>query len=418
MTKSSNSDQASDALTVDEARDAILQMVATTTRSENIAVGDAIGRCCTDALHARLNVPSFRNSAMDGYAVRSIDCNSNKPFNVIGTSLAGKPNTTSLDAHQAIKVTTGAAVPDNADAIIIKENATETGANSLAFTFKGAVSADQHIRNIGDDITQGQLLIDKEQVLSAADTGLIAAQGIATISVFAKPRVAIFSTGDELVEPTTQPGEAQIYDSNRTTLRSMLLRAGIETDDLGICEDDPEQLKRFMQKGYEYDFLLSSGGVSVGEADFVKQVLSELGKVAFWKVAMKPGKPLVTGILNSGTLYFGLPGNPVSSMVTCTQFVEPAIKKFAGAPYKPPLTLTATLLTDLTKAPGRFEFQRGCASTDENGKLVVSGTGKQDSHVLRSMSLANCYICLERSASGETAGNKVSIILFDSYPTL
>jgi len=197
----------------------------------------------------------------------------------------------------------------------------------------------------------------------------------------------------------------------------MLLRAGIETDDLGICKDDPEQLQQIMQKGCKYDFLLSSGGVSVGEADFVKQVLSEQGKIAFWKIAMKPGKPLVTGTLKSGTIYFGLPGNPVSSMVTCTQFVEPAMRKFAGVPYKSPLTLTATLLTDLTKAPGRFEFQRGYATTDDKGELVVSGTGTQDSHVLHSMSAANCYICLERSASGESAGNKVSIILFDSYST-
>ncbi len=403
------------ALTIDEARDAILNLIPQTTKTEMVTLLNAVGRVSVSDIHAIHDIPAFRNSAMDGYAIRHQDADNNRTFNIIGSSLAGHPFTKNLAEGEAVRVTTGASVPDNASAIVIQELVER---NADVFTTSATVQENQYIRNVGDDINVEQLLIASNSQLTSADAGLLAAQGMEQTEVFAKPRVGVFSTGDELCTPPNTLQTGQIFDSNRTTIQSMLKTAGIDAIDLGICRDDPEDLQRLMKSGTDYDFLLSSGGVSVGEADYVKQVLENNGELLFWKVAMKPGKPLVSGKLTNGAFYFGLPGNPVSSMVTCLQFVIPAIHAMSGATYKPPMVLQAKCLTELKKEPGRFEFQRGNAKVEESGELTVSTTGLQDSHVLSSMSQANCFICLEQHASGAKQGTHVSIVLFDSYSAL
>ena len=423
------------ALTVDEARDAILALISATTVTDNIAIAEACGRTIAADVHATTAIPPFTNSAMDGFAIRyedmvyddngdktpehqhtaSENTSVGKSFKIIGKSLAGHPFKGSLSKGEAVRITTGAALPEGAVAIVIQELANCT---NDTFTTSATLRASQYIRNPGDDIKAGQHLIEVNTKLTAAHIGLLAAQGIGHIDVFARPKIGIFSTGDELRAPPQKLGHGDIFDSNRATIRSILQNAGIDSIDLGICRDDPQSLENLMKSTSNLDFVLSSGGVSVGEADHIKEVLQANGELLFWKVAMKPGKPLVSGKLSTGAWYFGLPGNPVSSMVTCIQFVIPAIRAFSGLKYSPPFTLKAICLDKLSKEPGRFEFQRGIASIDKNGEVAVSVTGLQDSHVLSSMSKANCFICLDQFAEGANINEKVNVILFNSIDGL
>lgn len=415
MSTTRSPNNAHTALTIDEARSAILNLIPQTGKTETVTLQNALGRFVTTDIQAELDIPSFRNSAMDGYAIRSQDIKDNQLFKIIGTSLAGHPFTNNLTAGDAVRVTTGAAIPDNADAIVIQELVKR---ENDGFTTEATIEQHQYIRNPGDDIKRLQLLIAANSQLSAADIGLLAAQGLRNIEVFASARVGVFSTGDELCNPSDEMQHGKIYDSNRSTIQSMLRKAGIASIDLGICKDDPQSLQQLIDSAEGFDFLLSSGGASVGEADFIKQALENNGELLFWKVAMKPGKPLVSGRLTKGAFYFGLPGNPVSSMVTCAQFVIPAVLAFSGAHYQPPITLKARTLSKLKKQAGRFEFQRGKVKVTENGELTVSTTGLQDSHVLSSMSQANCFVCLDQFATGAQVGEQVSVILFDSYAGL
>ena len=422
--QNSNKPAGTAALTVDEARDAILALITTTSATENIAITEASGRTIAVAVNATTAIPPFKNSAMDGFAIRYRDVDnhtgnsgtdSQQRFKIIGKSLAGHPFEGSVCEGEAVRITTGAAIPDGADAIVIQELATVT---NDTFTTGATLKAGRYIRHPGDDIQSGQQLIAANTKLTAAHTGLLAAQGISHIDVFVMPKVGVFSTGDELRQPGEKLAHGDIFDSNRATIQSVLRNAGIDSIDLGICKDDPQSLEQLMQSSGDLDFVLSSGGVSVGEADHIKDVLEANGELLFWKVAMKPGKPLVSGKLSTGAWYFGLPGNPVSSMVTCVQFVIPAIRAFSGLKYSPPPVLHAICLEKLSKEPGRFEFQRGIASTAENGEVTVSATGLQDSHVLSSMSMANCFICLDPLATGAEVNEKVSVILFSSLDGL
>ena len=408
-------EQSNSVLTVDEARLAILDLIPQTSRTETIPLTEAVGRIAASDTHAKHDIPPFRNSAMDGYAVLHSDLSNVQRFSIVGSSLAGHPYTSDIATGQAVRITTGAATPGNADAIVIQELVNHDGDT---FTTGAQVKSEQYIRNPGDDIQRGQLLLATNTPISAAHTGLLAAQGLSEITVFCLPKVGVFSTGDELCAANDKLGKGQIYDSNRTSIQALLKKAGIDSQDLGICKDDPQDIERVMNAAAEFDFVLSSGGVSVGEADYVKQTLEKNGELFFWKVAMKPGKPLVTGKLKNDAIYFGLPGNPVSSMVTCLQFVIPALAAFSGCSYQTPPVLQAICLSELQKERGRFEFQRGKVEVSSTGELQVSTTGLQDSHVLSSMSHANCFICLDQHATGARTGDKVNIILFSSYPGL
>ncbi len=395
---------------VDEAREAILALVEKPVATESVSVDEAAGRITASDITALHSIPPFRSSAMDGYAIRYGDSTTSPLFRVTGQSLAGHPFKGTLSAGDTVRITTGALVPASADTVVIQENTTVEGDK---LTIRHAPGKHQHIRNPGDDIKSGAMLVKQFKRLTPADTGLLAAQGIACIDVYRKPRVGLFSTGDELCTSAESLEPGKIYDSNRASIKSSLRMAGIDCIDLGIVNDSIEAMSQIFRYTNEFDFILSSGGVSVGEADFVKPALESSGELCFWKVAMKPGKPMVTGKLNTGALYFGLPGNPVSSLVTCIQFVIPALRAFSGEPYIAPARLPAVCTDNLVKDPGRFEFQRGILS-DESGSLHVTTTGMQDSHVLSSMSAANCFICLEADSNGVSAGEEVKIILFDS----
>lgn len=409
MTKENHA--ASTVYTVDEARKAVLATISAPRSSEIVELHNALNRVCAKDITAVQSIPPFQNSAMDGYALRQRDTQPRQRFKVIGTSLAGHPFTDHVPPGCAVKITTGAYMPPSADSIVIIENTTQDGDHVV---INKPPVKHQYIRNIGDDTSTGTILVEKNKRLKATDLGLIAAQGLHQVAVLKQPRIGVFSTGDELCTAGQQLGHGQIYDSNRITIQSLLKTAGFASVDLGIAKDNESDIQTVLQTGHECDFILSSGGVSVGEADFVKTVLETNGELYFWKVAMKPGKPMVTGRLNNGAAYFGLPGNPVSSVVTCVQFVIPAIQAYCGQQYKPPPVLRAVCETDLTKEVGRFEFQRGLASVNEDGILSVSTTGLQDSHVLTSMSKANCFICLDSSSSGAQKGSQVSVTLFDS----
>ena len=403
------------AYTVDQARDAVLAKMLPLRRTESIGLHAALGRVTANDIVATHNIPTFQNSAMDGFAVRYEDTIDRNRFSVAGTSLAGHPFAGEIPHGSVVKITTGAQLPPAADTIIIVENTSAEGDHII---INKAPIKNQYVRNPGDDIKQGEVLVAKQKQLGAADLGLLAAQGIEQLEVFKQPRIGVFSTGDELRQPGQKLGSGQIYDSNRITIQSLLRTAGFDSVDLGIARDNEKDLQNILENSAQCDFILSSGGVSVGEADFVKSVLEANGELFFWKVAMKPGKPMVTGKLHTGATYFGLPGNPVSSMVTCIQFVIPAIQAYSGLDYIPTRMLKARSESMLSKEKGRFEYQRGVASVNQKGELLVSTTGLQDSHVLKSMSDANCFICLDRASTGAAAGTEVDIILFDSLAGL
>ena len=403
------------ALDMDEARSKVLQAVTPCIEKETVNLSHATGRTCAADLLARHDIPHFRNSAMDGYAVRHDAIEVGVAMPVVGVSLAGHPFSTPIENNQAVRITTGAQIPPGADTIVIQEN---TSSDDTMVTINKQPQRGQHNRHPGDDIKKDQLLVRAGQNICVATVGLLAGQGYQSIDVTRQPRIGLFSTGDELCDAGTDLANGQIYDSNRITLATMLRRAGADVTDLGIVRDNRSSVEQALNHQNQFDFVISSGGVSVGEADFIKSALEDNAELLFWKIAMKPGKPLVSARLKSGAMYFGLPGNPVSSMVTCAYFVIPAIQKFAALPHDPPPRIPATTLDTLAKEAGRFEFQRGIASKADNQGYTVRSTGLQDSHVLSSMSAANCFICLPRESTGVAKGNTVEIILFSSTPGL
>jgi len=263
----SGAGEKSTAFTVDEARDAILSLISSTTKTDSISITNASGRTIVNDVYATSAIPPFKNSAMDGYAVRHQDTTDDQVFKIIGKSLAGHPFNGKLGKGEAVRITTGAAIPEGADAIVIQELVTVT---DDTFTTNASIKAHQYIRNPGDDIESGQHLVGANTTLTAADIGLLAAQGISHIDVFALPRVGIFSTGDELQNPAATLHHGEIYDSNRATIQTILTNAGVESTDLGICKDDKQSLEELFKSADGLDFVLSSGGVSVGEADHIK----------------------------------------------------------------------------------------------------------------------------------------------------
>jgi molybdopterin molybdotransferase len=272
----------------------------------------------------------------------------------------------------------------------------------------------QNLRRAGEDLAAGQVALKRGIELRPAEIGLVASLGIGEVTVYRKLRVAFFSTGDELVSIGTQPREGQIFDSNRYTIHGMLTRLGCDVIDMGVVRDDPELLERvFRQAAGAADVVITSGGVSVGEADFVKDLLTKLGEVVFWKIAMKPGRPLAYGKIG-GAHFFGLPGNPVSVMVTFYQFVRDALLRLSGRdPVDPIPTFKVPCVSSLKKAPGRTEFQRGILQRDQHGTLSVRVTGEQGSGILRSMSEANCFIILPTGQGNVAAGTLVDVQVMD-----
>jgi molybdopterin molybdotransferase len=394
---------------VAKARAFIHQFLQPVSGVLRMPVRSALGRVLAEDLLSPVNVPSHRNSAMDGWAMRGADLKADgeSTLQEIGTSFAGKPFVGKVAAGQCVRIMTGGVVPEGADTVVMQERAQADG---KSITFAAGQRAGQNVREAGEDLKAGSVALRRGRIVRPAELGLIASLGIGEVAVYRPLRVAYFSTGDELKSIGTTLGEGEIYDSNRYTLHGMLARLGCEALDMGVVRDEPALIERaFREAAANADVVITSGGVSVGEADFVKGILGELGEVVFWKIAMKPGRPLAYGKIG-GAHFFGLPGNPVSVMVTFYQFVRDALLALSGAnPVEPVPTFTATCSARLKKAPGRTEFQRGILSRGADGTLSVRPTGEQGSGILKSMSDANCFIILGDATGNVEPGTQVEV---------
>ncbi len=372
----------------------------------------ALGRVTAEDVISPSDVPNHTNSAMDGYAVQGNDMpNVNtKKFKLVGSSFAGAPYRGTVERNQCVRIMTGGVMPDGTDTVVIQEQVKRVD-DEVIIPSGGQSGA--NVRYAGEDIKVGNIAIPKGTRLGAAHLGLAASLGMQEISVFRRPKIAYFSNGDELIAVGNALEIGQVYDSNRYTLHALLSTLATEQHDLDIVKDDPDAIAHvFKTAAEEADLIITTAGASVGDADYVKQALAGLGEVSFWKVAVKPGRPMSFGTLNNSS-FFGLPGNPVSVMVTFHIFVKPAIRHLSGEQQSVPLTLKVKTLNDLKKRPGRMEYQRGILSLDDKGETVVHSTGEQGSGILSSMSLANCYIVLADESRGATVGEWVTVQLID-----
>jgi len=401
-----------EALRVDKAREAIRACLVPVGQTERVAVRESLGRVLAQNIVPQINVPGHDNSAMDGYAVRFSDLkNEEKTLKQIGTAFAGKPFQGSVGADECVRVMTGAVMPRGADTVVVQE---VCRAENGRIAVPPGQKARQNVRAAGEDLKAGVAVLKAGQPVRAAELGLIASLGLGELSVKRKLRVAFFCTGDELASIGSPLKEGEIYDSNRYTLHGMLSALGVEALDMGVVRDDPALLEAaFSKAASSADAIVTTGGVSVGEADFVKQLMAKLGEVLFWKIAMRPGRPMAFGKIGNAYL-FGLPGNPVAVMVTFYQFVRDALLVLSGRmdSFEIPL-LTATSAHPIRKVPGRTEYQRGILFK-ENDAWKVRTTGQQGSGVLRSMSEANCFIVLEHERGKVAAGELVSVQLMDA----
>lgn len=413
MQKTSCDDYNPTFLTVEESQQHIAQALQPISGEEQLAIRSALNRILAEDVLSQINVPPYNNSAMDGYAVRSADLptEGKVQLRLVGTSLAGQPYTGTIQTGQCVRIFTGAVIPAGTDTVIMQEHVEKQG-DSIAIDT--GHKQGQHVRLIGEDIAIGQIVLKAGKNLSPADIGLLASLGIPEVKVKRRLRVAFFSTGDELCAVGEVLQSGQIYDSNRYTLYGMLTRLGVDIIDMGVVRDKPEDIEHaFLSAASNNDVIITSGGVSVGDADYVIETLRRIGEINFWKVAMKPGKPLTFGKIQNA-VFFGLPGNPVSAMVTFYQMVQSALQRLMGQHTVNPKRFTVPCISPLKKCPGRVEFQRGILENDEQGNLVVRSTGKQGSGILSSMSQANCFIILPRECGNVAAGTQVKVELFEA----
>ncbi|MDM8545723.1 molybdopterin molybdotransferase MoeA [Candidatus Venteria ishoeyi] len=398
-------------LLLEQARQRIHDSIQPVSGVEQLPVRDALHRVLAADVHSNLNVPAYDNSAMDGYAIQGSDIPANGTIRLemIATSWAGKPWSGTMQAGQTVRIMTGGKIPQGADTVIMQEDV-ETDEQFIQIGHQHKPG--QHLRKAGEDIAKDAVVLPAGRRLLPADLGLLASVGATQISVRRKLRVAFFSTGDELCSIGEHLDDGQIYDSNRYTLYGMLKRLDVEMIDMGVIRDQRDLIRQAFQEASSIaDVLITSGGVSVGEADFVKDTLEEMGQVDFWKVAIKPGKPLAFGKVQQA-LFFGLPGNPVSAMATFYLFVQPALKWAMGQTevFVPRLKVKAA--EKFKKHPGRLDFQRGILRM-EDGEAKVYSTGGQGSGILTSMSRANCFIVLPLESTGVEAGEWVEVEPFE-----
>jgi molybdopterin molybdotransferase len=404
-----------EALPVARANEVIRGFVRPIEDVETVRVRDALGRVLARDIVSPIDVPAHDNSAMDGYAVRNDDLGVMEPVTLteIGIAYAGKAFAGEVGRGECVRVMTGAVMPRNTDTVIVQEMASVEGDR---VTIPPGQEPGQNRRRAGEDLRAGLPALRAGRLLRPADLGLIASLGIGEAAVRRRPRVAFFSTGDELVSvgKPLQPG--QVYDSNRYTLWAMLTRLGCDVVDLGVVRDDPAKLEAaFREAAERADAVVTSGGVSVGEADLTRQMMAALGEVVFWKIAMRPGRPMAFGRIQAGprsAYLFGLPGNPVAVMVTFYHFVRGALLHMAGCGDCELPLVRAKSQVAMRKKPGRTEFQRGVLER-KDGEWSVRLTGAQGSGILRSMSEANCFVVLGHEQGGVKAGDYVDVMLMD-----
>jgi molybdopterin molybdotransferase len=398
---------------VEQARDYIKAFLSPVIETERVNLHAALGRVLAEEIRATHNVPNHDNSAMDGYAFNADDLTqSSTHLKITGAAFAGNALTGNFAKGACVRIMTGAAIPAGADTVIAQER---VGLDGEFIQFTDTPNRGANVRCAGEDLKAGQVVLNVGHHISPADLGLIASLGIGEINVYRKLKVSFFSTGDELVSIGSNLKTGQIFDSNRYTLFGMLTRMGVEIKDLGAIPDDPTLLEQTLIKASESsDVILTSGGVSVGEADYMKQLLQKLGQVLFWKIAMKPGRPLAFGRIGNAH-YFGLPGNPVAVMVTFYQFVRQAMLVLMGQTNPVPIPmLNVVCACQIRKLKGRTEFQRGILFVSADGSWQVKTTGNQSSGVLSSMSQANCFIVLNDDVGNVEAGNLVKVQVFDN----
>ncbi len=405
-----------ESLGVEAARRIILDLIAPVDDSARVAVREALGRVLAEDVISPMNVPGHDNSAMDGYAVRFADlaAEGETALRLAGTTFAGRAFDGGVGPGECVRIMTGGVIPAGADTVVIQETV-RTENDRVVVPPKQRQG--QNIRRAGEDLRAGTPAIRAGKLLRPAELGLIASLGLGEVAVRRRLRVAFFSTGDELCSIGTPLKEGEVYDSNRYTLHGMLARLGCEIVDLGVVRDDPAAIEAaFREAATRADAIITSGGVSVGEADFIRGLMAKLGEVAFWKIAMRPGRPMAFGRIGSdadAAWLFGLPGNPVAVMVTFYAFVRDALLKLSGvAPVAPLPRFRVPCVTPLKKRPGRSEFQRGVLF-HENGEWKVRATASQGSGVLRSMSEANCLIVVEPERGNVEPGEAVDVQPFE-----
>jgi molybdopterin molybdotransferase len=405
-------DHDSTALSLAEALQGITQTLQPIRGRENVTLRSALDRILAQEIISPLNVPAYTNAAMDGYALRSQDLPTAGActLNVVGTALAGQPYRGEIGPGECVRIMTGAMMPAGADTVVMQEQVERCADHIRLFPPQ---KPRQNVRQTGEDIRIGQQILAPGRRLTPADIGLLASIGVAEVKVRRRLRVAFFSTGDELCSMGETLAPGQIYDSNRYTIYAMLQRLNTDIMDMGIVPDQPEAVKEALtMAANNADVVISSGGVSVGEADYVKETLENSGWLRFWKIAIKPGRPLAFGRIKEA-VFFGLPGNPVSVMVTFYQCVQPALLQLMGQTETAPLTIKVPCRSPFRKKPGRIEYQRGILERDQEGQLEVRSTGQQGSGILTSMSAANFFIILPSESNDIASGTLVEVQPFE-----
>ena len=405
------------ALPVAKAQAFIAQLVQPVEAIEKVAIRASLGRVLARDVVSSIDVPAHDNSAMDGYAVRGGDLATDQPtrLQLAGTGLAGQQYSGPVPQRSCVRIMTGAVMPAGLDTVVPQEFVTVDAAQIVVPA--GVVRAGDNRRLAGEDLARGEVSLRAGRIIRPADLGLLASLGHGEVSVRRRLRVAFFSTGDELRSIGEPLDQGCVYDSNRYTLYGMLQRLGVELLDLGVVRDEPAALEAAFRQAAECaDAVITSGGVSVGEADYTKKIMAELGEVLFWKIAMRPGRPMAIGRIShqgSSAILFGLPGNPVAVMVTFYAFVRDALLAMSGAAVEPLPMLQAASVAAIRKKPGRTEYQRGIVGRAADGRWQVAITGSQGSGILRSMSVANGLVVLHHEQGNVAAGESVDVILFD-----
>jgi molybdopterin molybdotransferase len=405
-----------DSVSVSVAQQLIRSFILPITDTETLPLKATLGRVLASDVVSFINVPAHDNSAMDGYALRGSDLGDQAfTLDVVGVAYAGRPFNSPVMQGECVRIMTGAVMPEGCDTVMPSEFVLSETDNQVILP-AGKIRAGDNRRLAGEDLAMGNAAVTQGKILTPADLGLIASLGIGKVSVKRKLRVAYFSTGDELRSTDEPLDEGCVYDSNGYTLHGMLLRMGCDPIDMGVIKDDPASLETALRRAcMDADVIITSGGVSAGDADYTRKMMTRLGEVLFWKIDMRPGKPMAFGRIESGNdsaLLFGLPGNPVATMVSFYFFTREALYRLMGAIPPDVLTVRVTSSQSLRKKPGRTEYQRGILSVDAQGLQSVRITGSQGSGILSSMSEANCMVILHHEQGDVHAGDSVDVIPF------